>query len=96
MLVLLNSSLVLFLLGSVQAQDLDDTVQTESRINQDAVTSQQRVTGLAQQTQDLLAEYRSVVRETESLRIYDDNLERVVTDQGTKSSPSTGNCPAWK
>ena len=84
MLVLLNTSLVLFLLGSVQAKDLGDTVQTESRINQDAVTSQQRVTGLAQQTQDLLAEYRSVVRETESLRIYDDNLERVVTDQGNE------------
>ena len=55
MLVLLNASLALVFLGSAQAQDLGDTVQTESRINQDAVTSQQRVTGLAQQTQDLLA-----------------------------------------
>ncbi|MGD9020679.1 MAG: DUF3450 domain-containing protein, partial [Lysobacterales bacterium] len=30
---------------------------------------------------DLLAEYRQVVRETESLKIYNDNLERVVMDQ---------------
>jgi len=73
--------LSLFLWGGAQAQSLDAPVQAESRINRDAVTSQQRVTGLAQHTQDLLAEYRSVVRETESLKIYDDNLERVVTDQ---------------
>ena len=73
--------LALVLWGSLQAQSLGSTVQAESRINQDAVTSQQRVTGLAKQTQDLLAEYRSVVRETESLKIYNDNLARVVTDQ---------------
>jgi seryl-tRNA synthetase len=39
------------------------------------------VTNLASQTQELLAEYRSVVRQIESLRIYNDNLERVVIDQ---------------
>ena len=36
---------------------------------------------LAQQTDDLLADYRQVVRETESLKIYNDNLEKVVMDQ---------------
>ena len=80
-MVFLSTCLALVLGGSVHAQSLGATVQAESRINQDAGTSQQRVTGLAQQTQDLLAQYRSVVRETESLIIYDDNLARVVTDQ---------------
>ncbi len=80
-MVLLNTGLALIMGGSVQAQSLGATVQAESRINRDASTSQQRVTGLAKQTQDLLAQYRSVVRETESLKIYDDNLARVVTDQ---------------
>jgi hypothetical protein len=80
-MVLLNTGLALIMGGSVQAQSLGATVQAESRINRDASTSQQRVTGLANQTQDLLAQYRSVVRETESLKIYDDNLARVVTDQ---------------
>ncbi len=79
--VRINISLALMLAVGVQAQSLDDTVQAESRINEDAVVSQQRVTGLARQTQDLLIEYRSVIRETESLKIYDDNLERVVMDQ---------------
>jgi len=84
MMVLFSIGLALVLAGSGQAQDLGATVQAESRINQDAVTSQQRVTDLAQQTQDLLAQFRSVVRETESLTIYNDNLARVVTDQGNE------------
>lgn len=64
-----------------QAQVLDASVQAETGINQASAKSQQRVTGLARQTQDLLSEYRAVVRETEALRIYNDNLERVVVDQ---------------
>lgn len=67
--------------GDIHAQTLNSTVQVESRINADSATSQNRVIDIARQTQDLLAEYRSVVRETESLKIYNDNLQRVVTDQ---------------
>ena len=63
------------------AQDLESTVNTETEINQAASSSQKRVTQVAQQTADLLAEYRAVVRETESLKIYNDNLEKVVMDQ---------------
>ena len=66
---------------AAHAQDLDSTVRAEVRINRDSEKSQQRVSSLAQQTQDLLYEYRAVVRETEALRVYNDNLERVVTDQ---------------
>lgn len=63
------------------AQSLDQSVQIETGINRDGAASQQRVSRLAQQTQDLLNEYRSVVREVEALQVYNDNLERVVTDQ---------------
>jgi hypothetical protein len=72
------------LLGSsalVQAQELQPLVGAETGIIEAASASQQRITRLAQQTSDLLAEYRQVVRETESLKIYNDNLERVVMDQ---------------
>ncbi|MGK2926075.1 MAG: DUF3450 domain-containing protein [Lysobacterales bacterium] len=80
-------------LGAILAQDsatnsagatvrtLETTMQAETGINQDSAKSQQRVSSLAQQTQDLLNEYRAVVRETEALQIYNDNLERVVVDQ---------------
>lgn len=64
-----------------QAQELKPLVGAETGINKAASASQQRITRLAQQTSDLLAEYRQVVRETESLKIYNDNLERVVMDQ---------------
>ena len=71
----------LLLLSTANAEELNSTVSTETGINKAASSSQKRVTRLAQQTSDLLAEYRSVVRETESLKIYNDNLEKVVMDQ---------------
>ena len=77
----LTACTALVFLGGVQAQSLSSTVQVETGINKDSAISQNRVSNLARQTLDLLAEYRSVVRETESLRIYNDNLQRVVTDQ---------------
>lgn len=63
------------------AQNLDTPLRLEQEINDEAASSQQRVNELANQTQDMLAEYRNVVREIESLRIYNDNLERIVNDQ---------------
>jgi hypothetical protein len=79
-LVLSAVALMLILTGAY-AQVLDTSVKTETGINKAASSSQKRVTRLAQQTTDLLAEYRAVVRETESLKIYNDNLEKVVMDQ---------------
>ena len=78
---ILGSCALIAVAGITQAQNLESTVQVESKINKDGAASQVRVTNLARQTQDLLTEYRSVVRETESLKIYNDNLERVVNDQ---------------
>jgi hypothetical protein len=72
---------MLLVLPTAYAQALDSSVKTETDINKAAATSQNRVTALAQQTADLLAEYRALVRETESLKIYNDNLEKVVMDQ---------------
>ncbi|MDX1459827.1 MAG: DUF3450 domain-containing protein [Xanthomonadales bacterium] len=73
--------LTLTCVSATQAQVLDRTVTTEAKINVDAAASQKRITRLAQQTADLLAEYRAVVRETEALKIYNDQLEKVVNDQ---------------
>lgn len=67
--------------GQVSGQGLDESMRVEEGINEDAAASQQRVTQLAGQTRELLAEFRSVVRETGSLVIYNNNLERVVDDQ---------------
>jgi predicted RNase H-like nuclease (RuvC/YqgF family) len=82
-LLLVLSSGIFVLLPSlaIEAQGLESSVRVEVGINRDAEQSQQRVSSLAQQTQDLLYEYRAVVRETEALQSYNDNLERVVMDQ---------------
>lgn len=77
----LLACLALTWLGVARAQSLDNAVQTETKINDDAAASQNRIDNLARQTQDLLAEFRAVVHEVESLKIYNENLERVVTDQ---------------
>ena len=76
-----TAGLGLLWLGAAQAQGLDSVVQAEDAINQQASASQQRVSQIAQQTQDLLAEYRSVVHEAESLAIYNANLEKVLGNQ---------------
>jgi hypothetical protein len=78
---LLSAATLLLLSTGIPAQILESSVTVETGINKAASASQQRVTRLAQQTADLLAEYRQVVRETESLKIYNDNLEKVVMDQ---------------
>jgi len=79
--LLMIAALALYTISSTQAQVLDSTVKTETKINADAASSQKRVSSLAQQTSDLLSEYRAVVRETEALKIYNDQLEKVVMDQ---------------
>ena len=72
---------LMFLTGTSLAQGLEPVIRAEQDINEQSAQSQSRVSSLARQTEDLLTEYRAVVRETESLKIYNDNLERVVTDQ---------------
>ena len=79
--VQLSTCVLLLSVSFAQAQSLGSTVQAEKKINENSAQSQGRVSSLARQTQDLLTEYRSVVRETEALKIYNDNLERVVNDQ---------------
>ena len=81
MLALISAGALLLSISMASAQGLDSSVQVEEQINEDSASSQNRVSGLARQSQDLLAQYRSVVRETQGLKIYNDNLERVVSDQ---------------
>ena len=77
----LGACCLLALAAALPAQELEPAVELEQAINEQAAESQERVSGLAGETRDLLAEYRAVVRETQALRVYNDNLERVVTDQ---------------
>jgi len=66
---------------TVQAQSLNSSINTQTKINSDAKRSQQKINNLASQTQDLLNDFRQVVNETNGLKVYNKQLEKVVTDQ---------------
>lgn len=63
------------------AELLEDSVQTETRVNKNHSESQGKIDSLASQTDDMLQEWRLEVRRTDSLREYNDNLERVIASQ---------------
>ena len=63
------------------ADGLDSSIQIENQTNQESRTSQVRINQLAEQTEDLLSDYRRIVRETESLKVYNDQLEQLVVGQ---------------
>lgn len=67
--------------GPAGAQVLDTLLQSEQRANNASRSSQQRVNQLADRAEDLLEEYRSVVNETNSLNVYNEQLSRVVDNQ---------------
>jgi len=81
LLAIFGTCAMLMPVSPIFAQSLDSAVTVEEQITEDSASSQNRVSDLARQTQDLLSEYRAVVRETESLTIYNDNLHMVVDDQ---------------
>jgi len=70
-------------MGAVQAQQdvLDTTIQTQEQGNQNAAQAQNRIDKLADETSDLLTEYRTVLRQIESLKTYNSQLERVTKNQ---------------
>lgn len=66
---------------SAGAQVLDRTIETENRIQRSAAQTQDQIDQVAEETEDLVTQYRRVVSETNSLRVYNDNLQSIVDDQ---------------
>ncbi|ALT00346.1 DUF3450 domain-containing protein [Lacimicrobium alkaliphilum] len=65
----------------VSAEPLNDLHKEEAKIHSAAAQSQKKINSIYEQTQELLAEYRAVVDETENLKVYNDHLARLVADQ---------------
>jgi hypothetical protein len=63
------------------AGPLEDLQNEERKIQVAAAKSQEKINGLFEQSQELLIEYRSVVDQTENLKIYNDYLAGLVSDQ---------------
>lgn len=60
---------------------LDEAVDTQVDADIAAQASQEKIDNLADETTDMLAEYRDVLRQTQSLRAYNDQLEKLVNSQ---------------
>ena len=76
---------LLFLLTTiVNAADVDtlnDAIDTQVKSVLSAKKSQQKIDGLSDQTDQMLAEYRNMLRQMDSLRIYNEQLARLVSSQ---------------
>ena len=79
-LCLLGTALVLSAV-SAQAQVLDRSIDTENRITREAAQAQQQINRVDEETQQLIDQYRRTISEANSLKIYNDQLQSIVTDQ---------------
>jgi len=77
-------SLILALPLIVTAGPLEEAIETQVQTDVAAQKSQQNIDNLADETTEMLAEYREVLRQTQSLRAYNDQLENLVDSQKTE------------
>jgi hypothetical protein len=79
--VLATGALLALSSWSVIADDLDEAVEAEITIAEEGARSQQTIDNINSETEDLLAEYRQVVGETEGLRVYNQQMQAIVDSQ---------------
>ena len=77
------ASLALLALPQVGAQErvLEATLAEQKAAVQEAARTQTRVVQLADETSELLGEYRVTVQRLDRVRVYNDNLDALVLDQ---------------
>ena len=83
--VAVGVGLIVFGLGDASAQDaqqlLDDSVREQIESDANSAQSQIRIGQLADETAELLGEYRLTTQQLDRVRIYNDNLAALITDQ---------------
>ena len=79
--VLICFSFVMTGLVKAGTGQLESAVETKIKNQDDAVKSQQKIDKLADQTRDMVQEYREVIRKTDSLEVYNEQLAKLVKQQ---------------
>lgn len=79
--LVLSAGFGLLLAQSASAQVLDRSIQTEEQIARSAAQVQAQINQVADETESLVNDYRVVLGEIESLRIYNDMLQQTVNSQ---------------
>lgn len=69
------------IVAQAPAQTLADAVGQRTQANEEGQDSQRRVDALSDQTDALASEYRSTLKQIESLRIYNAQLQDLITSQ---------------
>lgn len=67
-------------------ENLSSAMQVQAQINNDATQSQQRVDQLSKQTQELLEDYSQTLLQTDRLKVYNDQLEKLIASQEEQKS----------
>ena len=65
----------------VYADSLEAIMQVGKERTKDSRASQNKVDRLADETRDLLADYKTVMKQVEGLRVYNARLERQIANQ---------------
>jgi hypothetical protein len=65
----------------VQAESLDSSLAAQTQADQESLRAQKKIDTLADETAQMLQEYRDASRQVESLRTYTAQLERLVDSQ---------------
>ncbi len=73
--------LPLFVAQSAWADHLGDAVKETIQSNRSAAKSQLKIDGLSDQTGKMLEEYRLLLKETETLQTYNDQLKKLLVSQ---------------
>jgi len=68
-------------LPTASADELEQAIDLSVQAHREAEKSQKKIDNLHDKTQDLLTKYREVLRETESLRLHNEQLTTVVASQ---------------
>jgi hypothetical protein len=67
--------------GIASAEDIETAITEERQGNEKSVQSQERINSVDDQTDTMAGEYRAIIDQIESLRVYNAQLEKLVTSQ---------------
>jgi hypothetical protein len=67
--------------GVASATTLSELQKAAGQTTRASIQSQEKINNIYDQSQELLAEYRSLVEQTENLKVYNDHVAALVSDQ---------------
>ncbi|MCG6276067.1 DUF3450 domain-containing protein [Vibrio vulnificus] len=72
---------MLSLTGSALAADAGSVISTQAGTNKAAQASQDKIDGYADSTDTMLAEYKAIMRQVDSMKVYNEQINRMVQSQ---------------